>query len=240
MGVWDATSRVGLHPVTWLGAVHTDTVFRARGPRVQGTVALTIDDGICRHDMERSLLEEVRTALRERGATATFMVCSDHLRGHEDAMRQMIEEGHEFGNHCPKDWGGYASLPSEEFEKQLLEVQHTIEGIVGAGVKWFRAPQGKYTASMRRSCQRLGLRHALGDCYCDDYAVPDSEWVAATLLRQVQSGSIIIIHMPERGYREHMLRALVLLLDGLAKRHFRVATLVSDGVVRRLTVSRAQ
>uniref|UniRef100_A0A7S0ZXU6 NodB homology domain-containing protein n=1 Tax=Noctiluca scintillans TaxID=2966 RepID=A0A7S0ZXU6_NOCSC len=225
--VWDVTSRVGLHPVTWLGAVYSDTVFRARGPGVQGTVALTIDDGICRHNIDRSLLEEVRAMLRERGATATFMLCSDYLSGHEGAMRQMIEEGHEFGNHCPKDWGGYASLASEEFEEQLLETQTAIEGIVGAEVKWFRAPQGKYTASMRKSCQKLGLRHALGDCYCDDYAITDSEWVAATLLRQVQSGSIIILHMPERGYREHVFRALALLLEGLERRNFRAVTLSS-------------
>jgi len=41
----------------------------------------------------------------------------------------------------------------------------------------------------------------------------------------VQSGSIIIIHMPEKGYREHMLDGIRLLLWGLKRKGLKAVTL---------------
>ena len=79
------------------------------------------------------------------------------------------------------------------------------------------------SAAAMRSRKRL--RHALGDAYCDDWAVQDPEWIANTMLSQVSDGSVIIVHMPERGFRPHLLRSLELLLDGLSARGYECATL---------------
>merc|ERR1719183_184297 len=78
---------------------------------------------------------------------------------------------------------------------------------------------------MKRAVESLGMQHALGDCYCDDYHYQDPEWIAETLLNQVRDGSVIIMHMPERGYREHTFKALQLLLRGLSARGLRSVTL---------------
>ena len=85
--------------------------------------------------------------------------------------------------------------------------------------------QGKLTPSMRAVVRNAGLRPVLADCYCDDFMHSDPEWIARTLLRQVKSGSIIIIHMPERGHWEHTLEALRLLLQGLRERQLLPVTL---------------
>ena len=92
------------------------------------------------------------------------------------------------------------------------------------------------------------MRHALGDAYCDDWCISDHTFVANTLLRQVcaspaasrlcmhactracacaqvQDGSIIIMHMPERGFRDHTLAAMAQLLAGLTERGLHVVTL---------------
>lgn len=69
----------------------------------------------------------------------------------------------------------------------------------GREPSWFRAPQGKYSARMHGVVCKHGMKHALGDCYCDDWAVEDSEWVAGTMLQQARAGSVMIAHMPERG-----------------------------------------
>merc|ERR1712194_18220 len=92
-------------------------------------------------------------------------------------------------------------------------------------VKWFRAPQGRLTSSMRAVVVDEGMRHALGDAYCDDWCISDHTFVANTLLRQVQDGSIIIMHMPERGFRDHTLTAMAQLLAGLTERGLHVVTL---------------
>mmetsp|Transcript_114587 Transcript_114587/g.286397 ORF Transcript_114587/g.286397 Transcript_114587/m.286397 type:complete len:357 (-) Transcript_114587:75-1145(-) len=218
-----------MRPTSWLSLAYSDTIFnypRRRHPRIAGLVALTIDDGLCRQDPNCSLVAEVRDMLRQHGAKATFMLCSDYLEGVEEEARGLLEDGHEFGNHCPKD-REYYSLPPAEFEEELLKTNRKLESLLGEDrrVRWFRAPQAKYSSDMKKTIHRHGLRHALGNTYCDDWAVSDGPWVAATMLRQVDDGSILIIHMPERGFREHTLEALRLILEGLTQRGLRAVTL---------------
>jgi hypothetical protein len=49
--------------------------------------------------------------------------------------------------------------------------------------------------------------------------------VRACACAQVQDGSIIIMHMPERGFRDHTLAAMAQLLAGLTERGLHVVTL---------------
>eukprot|EP00812_Abedinium_dasypus_P013569 NODE_7073_length_463_cov_302.740196.p1 GENE.NODE_7073_length_463_cov_302.740196~~NODE_7073_length_463_cov_302.740196.p1 ORF type:complete len:133 (-),score=40.53 NODE_7073_length_463_cov_302.740196:48-425(-) len=95
----------------------------------------------------------------------------------------------------------------------------------GSKVRWFRAPCGKYSSAMRTAVLDSSMQHVLGDSYCGDFAVDDAPWIAATMLRQVDSGSILILHMPERNFREHTLEALRLVLEGLQCRGLHSVTL---------------
>mmetsp|Transcript_10654 Transcript_10654/g.20672 ORF Transcript_10654/g.20672 Transcript_10654/m.20672 type:complete len:292 (+) Transcript_10654:29-904(+) len=239
--VWTVASAVGVRNVGRAARVilrqYRDTLlfFRAADyPGVEGHVALTIDDGICRSGPENSLVAEVRNLLAEHGAKATFFVCSDYLPGYETDARGLLADGHEFGNHMTCDCHKWASGPAQEFQNDLLACNHAIEQLLlpkapssmpSGRVRWFRAPGAKLSFAMRAGLERLGLRSALGDCYCDDWAIEDPQFIAKTMLRQVTSGSIVILHMPERGYREHSLEALRLVLEGLRQRGLRCVTL---------------
>ena len=57
-------------------------------------IALTFDDGP-RADTTGRLLD----GLRERGASATFFLVGEQIRGNEDLVRRMQAEGHQIGNH---------------------------------------------------------------------------------------------------------------------------------------------
>mmetsp|Transcript_59334 Transcript_59334/g.133667 ORF Transcript_59334/g.133667 Transcript_59334/m.133667 type:complete len:272 (-) Transcript_59334:90-905(-) len=234
---WNVLSTFGLRNLGWaatsISRTYRDTVcyYSVRYyPAVKGHVALTIDDGLCRQGADKSLAEDVRRLLQEHGATATFFICSDYLVGLGDAARAFLEDGHELGNHCPKD-REYASLKPADFEAALLSTSQAIEGVPcsggaqGKAPSWFRAPQANLTASMLEAVKRHGMRHALGDCYCDDWAIEDPEYISRTLLGQADHGSIIVLHMPELGFREHCFRALQLLLEGLSQRGLRCVTL---------------
>ena len=52
-----------------------------------------------------------------------------------------------------------------------------------------------------------------------------ADFVAKTILKQVRGGSIIILHQPEVGYREHTLAVLKLVLDGLREQRLRAVSL---------------
>lgn len=235
--MWTILSKLGLrnlsYAATSLSRTYRDTVCyysSKRHPSVKGHVALTIDDGFCRNGPEKSMAEDVRSLLQTYGATATFFICSDYLEGLDDVARAYLQDGHEFANHCPKD-REYASLSPADFEAALLSTSRAIEKVPCPGSSqgkppcWFRAPQANLTASMMETVKRHGMRHALGDCYCDDWAIEDPEYISRTLLGQVDHGSIIVLHFPERGFREHCFRALELLLHGLSQRGLSCVTL---------------
>jgi len=232
--LWSAANIVGVRNLG--GAVrrifgqYHDTLFQfyaSEHPAVEGCLALTIDDGLCRSEADCSLVREVLDLLQTHNAKATFFVCSKYLAGSEEGAASLLEDGHEFGNHMTEDRGDYWNLPDGEFEAALLEASAAIEEVGSGSPRWFRAPQGKLSKSMRGALQRHGMRHALGDCYCDDWGIEDPEFIAKTMLRQANSGSIAIMHMPERGFREHTLEAMRLFLEGLGERGIRCMTLTS-------------
>ena len=173
------------------------------------------------------MVDDVCEILRKHGAHATFFVCQKYLDGVEASAAALVAEGHELGNHMSEDLNGhYPKLSEQAFDAELAQVTAAIETVAGAKVRWFRAPQGMLTHRMAQVVRRQGLKHALGDAYCDDWAMAHNpRFVTRTLLRQSTHGSIVILHQPERGFREHTLAILRDLLEGLTARGFRCVTL---------------
>lgn len=189
-----------------------------------GLVALTIDDAVCRQSASHSMLAEVLALLRTESARATFFLSSDYVR--EGDAAAIVRAGHELGNHLPKDSDEYAALAAADFERALLETEGVLEPVRARGARrWFRAPGGRLTRAMVEVLQRHGISHALGDVYADDWQIRDPETVANLYLRQADEGSVVIMHMPERGFRQHTLEAMRLVLQGLAARGLKVVTL---------------
>jgi len=184
-------------------------------------------------------VKDIRALLKKHRASATFFVCSDYLDGVEDEARALLEDGCELGNHCPKD-REYASFEPEEFEEALVRTNDALTAIQGKRPKWFRAPQGRYTGSMRECVIKHEMRHALADSFTGDWEIPDPNYIANSLLYQASHGSIIVIHTPERGFREHCLEALKLVLEGLEQRGFRVLTLTQLDELAQLMPSKEE
>merc|ERR1711972_230803 len=103
--------------------------------------------------------------------------------------------------------------------------QRTDDIVSIPSVRWFRAPQAKLSGTMRQALNRHGFTHVLCDCYANDPWISDPAFIVETMLGQAADGSVAVIHMPERGFREYNLQALQGFLAGLQKRNFRVVTL---------------
>lgn len=203
----------------------------------QNVVALTIDDGLSRGGKETSLVKEVGDLLCRYNAHATFFVCTDYLTDQRDEALQLLENGHELGNHMEADKAFYYSRMSpEEFQTVLQKTNaelKLLDNNQDSSARWFRAPQGILTDSMKMVLAEEGntTKHVLGDVYCDDWRFAQDvdksgeerrraimRQAADLMLSQVQPGSIIILHMPEKGFRQGTLHALECVLDGLKER----------------------
>lgn len=222
---------------------NSSSTIAADGPA--GYVALTIDDVPCRFDdRDHSYLQEVLGLLAEYNAKASFMVISSFLTdSHDSDMIRLLREGHELANHGVRD-EPMDKLTPEAFGEALDDcnakiqyLQHkandnnndngnnTPTSTVG-GVKWFRAPQSKYTRTMEQALEDRNMYNVMCDAYAACPVVEDGPWIASALSKQISNGSIALLHMPEKcGFRDYCYPALKLLLEDLCvKRNFKVVT----------------
>ena len=225
--LWSSLSFIGVRNVCKaVPSQYKDTTFYFEG--ISDTVALTIDDGLSRGGMETSMVDDVRQLLAEYEAKATFFVCTKYLAGVEGAAASLVRDGHEFGNHLGEDLQFvYHKMPKEQINSELASATAAIEALPGEPrVRWFRAPQGMMSTAMAEAVEEQKLQHALGDSYCDDWALENNvQFAVRTLVQQAAGGSIIILHMPERGFREHTYEILQQLLAGLRAKRLRCVTL---------------
>ena len=211
------------------------TFYRFPAAACSGYVALTIDDCPCRFDSTASSkLPQVLDLLKKHNSTATFMAIGQYISypSHEKDLIRLLKEGHELANHGVRDeaMDVLASTSLPDFVHDVDQCNQRIEDLqemaLGKrpGVKWFRAPHGKYTKEMEKGIEKRGLYNVMCDSYAVDPVVEQSSWISHSLLRQTSDGSIILMHMPEAGFREYCLEALAELLDGLSKRGMKVVT----------------
>lgn len=112
-----------------------------------------------------------------------------------------------------------------------LPQRKTVEAEVPAVIpqspyRWFRAPHADLSPNMQKVLSQNGFTNVLCDSFANDTQILDSSFIAETLLSLVdpRGGSIIVIHTPEPGFREHNFEALEILLQGLAERQLRAVT----------------
>ena len=219
-------------------------------PHVRGHVALTLDDAPCRFHspnpttaVSASLVPAVRSLLHQYQAQATFMVVGHWVRrstDHQSSLIDLIQDGHELANHGMLDQS-YEFASPHEFGQAVHECQDILESLydeAAAGVvtsadhyssvprlRWFRPPHGRYTQAMETVLDEQGLLPVLCDAYASCPIVQDGPFVAQQLLHQVQDGSILLLHMPERHVRPWCWTALQLVLQHLKHHNWRVVTL---------------
>jgi len=200
----------------------------AQHPIVEGHVALTLDDAPCRFGRSNSRIQDVLEVLRSNGCRASFMTIGNFINGHEEDLVALLREGHELGNHGMAD-RPYHEDSSDAFGQAVDDCNERITRLQqSAGlpqcVKWFRAPHGKYTRSMESVLKAKQLTNVMCDTYATCPVVQDGEWIGDFLASHALPGSIILLHMPERGLREWCLLGLRRLLQGLGARGLKAVT----------------
>ena len=189
-------------------------------------VSLTIDDGFCGLDNPNGdMTKEVIELLEKYNAKATFFVTGTHIANtNENNIRNLIDNGHEIANHNMYDIP-YNKFSLSDFENDLLETNNKLSKYTNNISNWYRAPHAAISDNMHTIIQKYNLSHVVGDVFANDTSIPDPDWISEFLLKRVKGGSIIIIHMPERGVREWNYKALEQLLIGLKEKKLIVTTL---------------
>jgi peptidoglycan-N-acetylglucosamine deacetylase len=179
-------------------------------------VALTLDDG-----PSANATPEVLRLLRAHDARATFFLTGERIPGREGLVRQIVDGGHELGNHG-MTMTPSVLLPAETFRRHL----HEADSLLGAHgpVRWFRPATGFFNARLRAEADALGYGVALGSVYPNDVHRPLAGVLAGYILRHVEPGAVVVLHEGETG-RRTIGPVLARVLPELRRRGYRVVTL---------------
>lgn len=146
------------------------------------SVYLTFDDGPI-PEATPFILE----TLREYDAHATFFLVGDNVRKHPDLFQQILDDGHQVGNHTYNHLGGL-----KHFAKTYINNTKKANELINSHL--FRPPHGWMSHG-----EYIWLRHqyriVMWDLVTRDY----SKWLTAkdvvnNVKRYARNGSIITFH----------------------------------------------
>ncbi len=189
-----------------------------RGDRAQATLALTFDDGP--FPIYTTLLLDT---LAQMGVKATFFVTGENVQRYPFLAQAIVRAGHELANHSYHH-PHLIKLSVAQMTEELASTQEAIAAVTGQAPRYFRPPYGEYSADLMRVAHSLGLSTVMWTAGGGDYASPSGEALKAKVLRQADSGGIILLHEGVPG----TIRILPQTSEALAQRGF---TLTSVGAL---------
>jgi peptidoglycan-N-acetylglucosamine deacetylase len=204
------TRSIRLLPVRAIGCTGGSAGLVTNGPRDRKVVALTFDDG------PSDYTDDFLRVLREKDVPGTFFEVGQVMPGREDAMRQILAQGSEIGDHTMDhvEFPGYA---------QIAGAAERIAAYTHFRPCLFRPPGGGVDGGIVATAGSLGMRTVNWDVDPRDWSSPGSGAIYANVVGHVQPGSIVLMH-DGGGPRGETLAALPRIIDTLRGRGYRFAT----------------
>ncbi|AWN24384.1 polysaccharide deacetylase family protein [Deinococcus irradiatisoli] len=158
------------------------------GSALRPVAALTFDDAP--HPMFEPLLLDL---LRRGQVKATFFVIGRNARAYPYFVRDMVQQGHEVGNHTYH----HVRLPPLPLSQAITELDLTnqvLRSITGQPVKYFRPPGGDYTPQTLDAARALGLSTVFWTDDPADFQNPGDTVLESRFDSKLHPGGIVLLH----------------------------------------------
>jgi chitin deacetylase len=181
-------------------------------------VALTFDDAPTEY------IEEVLRILSEKDIKATFYTIGQSIEKYPDQTKEIIEQGHELGNHTySHQW---LVLKSPSFVENEIETTNQLIRKAGyLGEITFRPPYGKKLFILPWYLQQNNIRTIMWDIEADSYYPGNSELIRKYTVEKTKPGSIILLHPFCEGKCRADREALQKIIDELIVKGYRFVTI---------------
>lgn len=187
-------------------------------------VALTFDDGPS-GKYTRRLLE----GLEDRGAKATFLLCSYRMEQYPNLTQRIFQEGHEIGLHgySHKSMQNMCSADvTRELEKSLTLVPD------GCQVSFLRSPCGLCGKCVQTAAANMGLAVLSWSVDPKDWATNDAAAIEKEVISHVRDGDVILLH----DMSDSSVEAALVIIDELREQGFRFVTVSELAQARNVTL----
>src|SRR5712664_3253858 len=134
-------------------------------------------------------------------------------------VQAIVRAGHEVANHSYHH-PHLTRLSVAQMTEELASTQEVIAAVTGQAPRYFRPPYGEYSAVLMHVAHSFGLSTVMWTAGGGDYASPSGEALKAKVLRQADSGGIVLLHEDVPG----TIRILPQTAEALAQRGFMLTT----------------
>lgn len=191
-------------------------------PQAGKSVCLTFDDG-----PDPVYTPQFLEILRRYNIKATFFPVGKSVEAYPELARQIVEEGHEIGNHTYSHVY-FVTTGAEEIEREILKAQEVTVAAAGKMVKLFRPPGGVYHERLINVVRRLGYRAVIWTWSSNpsDAYGPGIRTIVKRVVEGIADGAVILLHETGR-HPEQTLGALPQIVEKLQAQGYRFA-LVSE------------
>ena len=150
-------------------------------------VAITFDDG------PGAQTGTLLNMLDRYDAVATWFPVGEVVADSPERLRAIARAGHEIGNHS---WSHpqLTTLDDDGVDTQITRTAREIERVVGTRPSLVRPPYGSISPRVTADLRRLGDPVILWDVDPLDWKYRSADTVYANVMRQVGSGSIVLLH----------------------------------------------
>lgn len=165
------------------------------GDTTKKVIYLTFDEGY-----ENGYTPLILDTLRDNNVKAVFFITGPYLKGQQELVRRMVEEGHMVGNHTIH----HPSLPElgdGQLEEEVLGLDRAFQEKFGLNMQFLRPPKGEYSERTLALTQNLGYCNLFWSFAYDDWyrdKIRGPEYARNIVMRNLHNGAVLLLHAVSR------------------------------------------
>lgn len=160
-----------------------------RGSSKQKIVSLTFDDGPY---SEQTIA--VLDVLKEEHVPAVFFCIGKNMRGREQVVKRMVEDGHVVANHSYSHGFMFDMKSSSAMLDDLRQADETIHAATGLQPKLFRPPYGVINPALTKAIKCGGYQPVGWSIRSFDTKASSAEALTQRVIRKLHPGAVILLH----------------------------------------------
>lgn len=145
-------------------------------------------------------LPSMLETLQEANVKATFFLDGSWLSKNVEVARQIVEAGHEIGNHAysHKDM---SRLSRDDAYQEIVRTKKLIEEELELDNTLFAPPSGDYDEETVQIAHQLDMRTILWTLDTVDWKKPDPSWIIKKITTRLEPGALILMHPTDSSSR---------------------------------------
>lgn len=155
-----------------------------------GHAVLTFDDG---PDGAPEATVAVLDQLDAIGAKGTFFVLGDQIEAAPGLVAEIVSRGHEVGLHGQRHFR-HDRVGAAESAADVEAGYEVLTATLGGAPRYYRPPYGKLSRAAAEVCERHRLEVAYWSTWGLDWEPLSADRVAARAVRDLDDGSIVLLH----------------------------------------------